>query len=226
MTTPPPMYPPTPLEGPKKTPVWVWILAAVGGMIVLGVIAISLLGYYAFQKVKEVATSPTAAAALIARIDPDLEVLDVDESKKVIRVRNKRNNEEVTLSMNDIMQGKLKVSHEGKHGTETFELGGKVKLPAWMPQYPGAEVHGMGMASSDKEGAMGGMYGFASTDAPEKILAFYKEGLEKHGFKAEEGVKGLGVSMLLMKSDSGGSATVTVSPNGSSSQITVIYGSK
>ena len=113
MTTPPPIYPPSPIEGPKKTPLWLWILAAVGGLMVLAVIAISLLGYYALKTVKQMATNPTAAAALLSKIDPDLEVLDVDENKKVIHVRNKRNNEEVTLNMSDILQGKLKISHEG-----------------------------------------------------------------------------------------------------------------
>ena len=225
MTTPPPLFPPPPIEGPKKTPVWVWILAAVGGLIVLGVIAISLLGYYAFQKVKEVATNPTAAAALLSKIDPDLEVLDVDEDKKVIRVRNKRNNEEVTLNMSDILQGKLKISHEGKDGVESFELGGKVKLPAWLPAYPGAEPKGIGAARSDKQGA-GGMFSFESADAPEKILAFYKEGLEKRGFKAEDSVQVTGsASVLIMKSENEG-ATITVTPNGSHSQVTVLYGGK
>lgn len=230
MTTPPPMYPPGPMpkdsvpEGPKKTPVWVWILAAVGGVIVLGIIAISLLGYYAFQKVKEVANSPTAAAALLARIDPDLEVLDVDENKKVIRVRNKRNNEEVTLNMSDILEGKLKVSKEGKDGVESFELGGKVKLPSWLPAYPGAEPKGIGAAKSDKEGE-GGMFTFESSDAPEKILAFYKEALEKRGFSAKEDVKATGTSVLAMKSENE-NATITVTPNGSNSQVTVIYGGK
>ncbi len=227
MTTPPPMYPPASMpEGPKKTPVWVWILAAVGGVIVLGIIAISLLGYYAFQKVKEVANSPTAAAALIAKIDPDLEVLDVDESKKVIRVRNKKNNEEVTLNMSDILEGKLKVSHEGKDGVESFELGGKVKLPNWLPPYPGAEPKGIGAAKSDKEGE-GGMFTFESSDAPDKILAFYKEGLSKKGFleKEQEGVKVASALVLAMKSENEG-ATITVTPNGSNSQVTVIYGGK
>lgn len=226
MTTPPPMYPPPPIEGPKKTPVWVWILAAVGGLIVLGVIAISLLGYYAFQKVKEVATNPTAAAALLSKIDPDLEVLDVDEDKKVIRVRNKRNNEEVTLNMSDILQGKLKISHEGKDGVESFELGGKVKLPTWLPAYPGVEPKGIGAARSDKEGSSGGMFSFESSDAPEKILAFYKEDLEKRGFKAENGIQVTGgASVVIMKSENEG-ATITVTPNSSHSQVTVLYGAK
>ena len=225
MTTPPPLYPPPPIEGPKKTPVWVWILAAVGVLIVLGVIAVSLLGYYAIHKLKEVANSPIAAAALLSKIDPDLEVLDVDENKKVIHVRNKRNNEEVTLNMSDILQGKLKISHEGKDGVESFELGGKVKLPTWLSAYPGVEPRGIGAMRSDK-GSGGGMFSFESSDAPEKILAFYKTGLEKGGFKAENGIQVTGgASMMIMKSENEG-ATITVTPNGSHSQVTVIYGDK
>ena len=226
MTTPPPLYPPSPIEGPKKTPVWVWILAAVGGLIVLGVVAISLLGYYALKTVEKMVTNPTAAAALLSKIDPDLEVLDVDENKKVIHVRNKRNNEEVTLNMSDILQGKLKISHEGKNGVESFELGGKVNLPTWLPAYPGVEPKGIGAARSDKEGSSGGMFSFESADAPEKILAFYREGLEKRGFKAENGIQVTGgASVIIMKGENAG-ATITVTPNSSRSQVTVIYGGK
>jgi hypothetical protein len=219
------MYTPPPPEGPKKTPVWVWILAAAGGVIVLGIIAIGLLSYYAFQKVKEVATNPAAAAALIAKIDPNLEVLDVDENKKIIRVRNRQNNEEVTLNMADIMQGKLKLSHDGKDGVESVEIGGQVKLPNWMPKYPGSDPKGIGAASSDKDGS-GGMFSFETSDSPDKILAFYKEALEKRGFKNEEGGHAGGTAVLVMKSEGEGGATVTVTPQGSASQVTVLYGSK
>jgi hypothetical protein len=227
MTTPPPMYAPPPTEGPKKTPVWVWILAAVGGMILLGVIAISLLTYYAVRTVQQVATNPAAAAAILSKIDPNLEVLDVDEDKKIIRVRNKRNNEETILNLNDIMSGRLKISHEGRDGTETVEIGGKVNLPGWLPKYPGVDVKGIGAMSSDKEGA-GGMFTFETPDSAEKIHAFYREGLEKQGFKVDQNTEGhvVGAAVLKMKSDDDGGAMVTVTPGGAGSQVTVFYGRK
>jgi len=225
MTTPPPMYAPPAPEGPKKTPIWVWILAAVGGMIVLAIIGISLAGYFLFQKAKEVATNPAAAAAIISKLDPNLEVLDVDEEKKIIRVRNKENNEEVTLNLSDILQGKMKISHEGKDGVETFELGGKVKLPRWLPAYPGAEMKSIGAGRSDKEGS-GGLATFETADPPEKIISFYRGALEKESFKAEEGAQVAGASVLIMKTESGNAATITVTPNDGKSQVTVIYGNK
>ncbi len=222
MTTPPPM----PMgQGPKKTPVWVWILAAVGGMILLLTIGLGLLGYYAVQKVKEVAANPSAAAAILSKIDPDLEVLDIDDGKKIIRVRNKRNNEEVTLNLNDILQGKLKIQHEGKDGVESFELGGKVKLPSWLPAYPGAELKGIGAGRSDKDGA-GGLGTFDTADPAEKVIAFYQAALEKRQFHKDEGVSASGTSVLVMKNDSGDMATITATPIGDSTKVTVLYGSK
>lgn len=231
MTTPPPLhqppppYPPAP-NGPKKTPVWVWIAAAIGGIILLAVIAVGLLGYYAVQKVQEVANNPSAAAALLSKLDPDLEVLDVDETKKVIRVRNRRNNEEVTLNLNDILQGKLKISHEGKDGVESFELGGKVKLPSWLPAYAGAEMKSIGAGSSDKDGASGGMASFETTDAADKVIAFYRAELEKRNFKVEEGVQATGTSVLIMKSESGDMATITATPLVDKTNVTLIYANK
>ena len=210
------------MDRPKKTPVWVWILAAVGGVILLATIGVGLLGYYAVQKVREVASNPASAAAIISKIDPDLEVLDVDENKKVIRVRNKRNNEEVTLNLNDILQGKLKISHEGKDGVETFEVGGKVKLPSWLPAYPGADLKGIGAGHSDKEGA-GGLATFDTADAPEKVMAFYREGLQKRGFQQQEGVEAKGASMLIMKSESGDMATITATAGGDKTQVSLLW---
>ena len=212
-------------EGPKKTPIWVWIIAAIGGIVLLLMIGVGLLGYYAVQKVKEVASNPAAAAAILSKIDPDLEVLDVDEDKKVIRVRNKRNHEEVTLNLSDIMQGKLKISHEGKDGVESFELGGKVKLPSWLPAYPGAEMKGVGAGHSDKDGS-GGLVTFETADAPEKVLAFYHDALTKHDFKKKESVESTGASALIMKSDGGDMATITATPNSGKTQVSLIYGSK
>ncbi|MBY0507681.1 MAG: hypothetical protein K2X03_27450 [Bryobacteraceae bacterium] len=225
MTTPPPLHQPPPTEGPKKTPVWVWIIAAVGGVILLAIIAIGLLGYYAVQKVKEVASNPSAAAALIAKLDPNLEVLDVDDQKKIIRVRNKRNNEEVTLNLTDIMQGKLKVSHEGKNGVEDFQIGGEVKLPSWMPAYPGAAPKGLGSGSSDKDGA-GGLAMFETPDAPEKVLSFYRAALDKKGFTPGESVQASGASVLVMKSDDGKMATITATVADGSTKVTLLYGGK
>jgi hypothetical protein len=219
------MYAPPPPEGPKKTPVWVWVIAAIGGVIILGVIAVSLLTYYAFRTVQEVVTNPSAAAALLAKIDPNLEVIDVDEDKKTLRVRNKKNNEEVTINLNDLTSGKFKISHEGKDGVETMEIGGKVKVPSWLPKYPGADIKGIGSMSSDKEGH-GGMFAFETPDPAEKIHAFYRQGLEKEGFKVEQGAHSPGSAVLMMKAENDGGATITVTPSGSGSQVTVLYGRK
>lgn len=226
MTTPPPLVTPPLPDGPKKTPVWVWILAAVGGVIVLGIVAFGLLSYYVFKKVTEVATNPAAAAALISKIDPNLEVLDVDENKKVLRVRNRQNNEEVVISLADLQAGRLKISKEGKDGLESVEIGGQVKLPTWMPKYPDVEFKGIGAVSSDKEGD-GGMFTFETGDPADKIISFYREGLEKRGFKADEGTHGgAGTAVLMMKSDADGGATVTVTPANGRSNVTVLYGRK
>ncbi len=226
MTTPPPLVTPPVPDGPKKTPVWVWILAAVGGVILLGIVAFGLLSYYVFKKVTEVATNPAAAAALISKIDPNLEVLDVDENKKVLRVRNRQNNEEVVISLADLQAGRLKISKEGKDGLESVEIGGQVKLPSWMPKYPGVEMKGIGAMRSDKEGD-GGMFTFETSDPADKILAFYKEGLEKSGFKADESAQvAAGASVLMMKSDHDGGATVTITPGSGHSNVTVLYGRK
>lgn len=207
----------------KKTPVWVWVLAGVAGCVVLVVMSFIALGLFALNKVAEVAQNPRQLAALVSKLDPDLEVMDVDESKKTIRVRNKRKDEEVTISLDDLREGKLRVTKEGRDGVESLELGGKLNLPNWVPKFPGVEPRSLGAAQSDTRGE-GGAFTFTTTVSREKIVAFYRDGLEKRGLAVKAST---GDQALAMSSEDGAlHATVTIQEPGDERRVTVFYGEK
>ena len=209
----------------KKTPVWVWILAGIGGAIALLILLVVGAGLFFVSKVAELAQNPAELGKLIARANPDLELLDSDAGKKILRVRNKRDGSTVTLKLEDILTGKLQVSKEDKDGLETVELGGKMKLPNWVPKFPGVEPASLGSAQSDKQGE-GGLFTFTTSVSAEKIRAFYQEGFEKRGLavKVEAGGK---AALMMQSEDEALNATVKIEGgDGSEHRVTVLYGEK
>ena len=101
-----------------------------------------------------------AAAALLAGCDqhPD----------KTIRIKGKDGN--VTISGdNEHMTVK---SDDGKTSVEVNSNSlGNQKLPDFAPAYPGAQVKVS--VASQTEG--GGVFAFETSDAPENVIAFYKD---------------------------------------------------
>src|SRR5713226_9791059 len=89
------------LPVPRKTSPLVWILAAIGGVILLGILCLFAVGFY-------IARNPNAVwAKLVTLTNPDAEVLSVDNASKQITIRDKRNGQEVTVSFDDIKNGRF-----------------------------------------------------------------------------------------------------------------------
>ena len=100
-----------------------------------------------------------AAAALVAGCDqhPD----------KTVKIKGKDGS--VTVSGNG--EHMTVKSDDGKTTVEFNSNGlGNQKLPDFAPVYPGAKVQGS--VTAQTEG--GGTFAFESSDAPEKVIAFYK----------------------------------------------------
>ena len=209
----------------KKTPVWVWILAGIGGVIALLILVVVGAGLFVVSKVADMAQNPAELGKLIARANPDLELLDSDAGKKILRVRNKRDGSTVTLKLEDILTGKLQVSKEDKDGLETVELGGKMKLPNWVPKFPGVEPTSLGSAQSDKQGE-GGLFTFTTSESEGKIRSFYQEGFEKRGLAVKVEVGGK-AALVMQSEDETLNATVKIEgDDGSERRVTVLYGEK
>ena len=100
--TPPPPLTPEVVPPKKKTSIWVWLLGGcllllllVGGACVVG-------GYFVAQKVKGVAgdfedNPAKAAAELVVKLNPDLEMVESDDEDGSITVRNSSTGEESTF---------------------------------------------------------------------------------------------------------------------------------
>ena len=180
-----------------------WIGIGCGVIIVIGLIVMGA-GAYLF-KTKVVDPLQKNPGMVVARgivaTNPDLELVNADDTAQTITIHNKKTNETITMSLDDVKNGKLKFSANGK-GAGSIDIGqqgisvktqdekGQVStfvagagapkdLPAWLPAYPGGTVEG-GFSSKSAEGSTQ-TFSVTTTDAVDKVLAFYQDQLKNNG---------------------------------------------
>lgn len=121
MTTPAtPPSPESPVPPAKKgLPVIAWVGIGCGGLVVLGVIVLVILGVVFGRLFGDVAAemekNPAKATVMImAKMDSDIEIVSSDDVAKTVTVKQKSTGETVTLSMEDIENGKFPVPKTGE----------------------------------------------------------------------------------------------------------------
>jgi hypothetical protein len=90
----------------RKTPIWVWILVAVVAVFLLGGLALGVGGFFLFKSFTE---DPAAIAKVIASTNPDIEVLETDGKRGVLKVRDKKQNKIISIDLNEAKQGRITV---------------------------------------------------------------------------------------------------------------------
>lgn len=192
----------------KKTSPLVWVLVGIAGLfVILGLLVVGG-GLFVFHKVKQAGLDPDlmqknpalAMTKFISTMNPDIEVLAVDEGKGTIRVKDKKNGKTFTMNFEDAKRGKFTFQEEGK-GAVTLEASGEgssgsvvvkspegsvkigtgAKLPAWVPSYPSSAPQGDVMMQSDS--GESGSFHFTTKDAVKKVFDFYEQALKQAGFK-------------------------------------------
>jgi len=195
-----------PQQTKKGLPTLAWIAIGCAGLaVVLGVVAM-IAGWYVFGKAKQLAgemeEDPIAATArLVAAANPEIELVQADKKNQRVTFRNVKTGEELTFSYQDIQEGKVSFSSEGKEATigvdtqgqggitvtseeGTFKAGaGSADYPAWLPTYPGAEVEGN--FSADTPAGRSGTFTFRTQDRMEDVLDFFARELEERDFEIQ-----------------------------------------
>jgi hypothetical protein len=196
------MYPPQmapPQMQTKRTNPLVWILLGVLGFIAICFVGcVVTVGYFASRPAKTLARLITAA-------NPDAEVLSTDDDAKNFRIRDKRTGEEFTMSFDDVKNGKFKMRAIGKHGeVANVEIGaGAGKVPSWVPTYPGATAQGNFTATGDDGTGhgSGGVVSYQTSDAPDRVIEFYKEKVNGLGMKVITDFSATDGSMMIAQDD-------------------------
>ncbi len=249
------MAPPPPRKGLGPL---AWILIILGGLFTFAIIAIVAIGFFAVHKLKQAGFDPDlmrrnpalATAKMVTAFNPDLEVISVDDARGVIRVHDKKQNKNFLLNFEDAKHGKMVMQEEGKQAVTfsasgdgangtidvksadgSFRIGGNgpVNLPAWVPSYPGSQPQGT-FTSQDAQGSRVA-YVFKTGDPSDKVVAFYKSGLESSGLKVDN------TSMTSSNGNTGGvisakddadkrEASVIVGTENGQTSVTVTYNEK
>jgi len=236
--------PPTPPPVKKKG--WLfWGLIGCGGLMALVILVVVLFGMYIWHKVPK---SPAQlAAVLITANNPDAEVVAIDESRGLLKVKDKKTGKEITINLEEAKKGKITFTgddneqvtfdaeaagKEGllrvqtKEGSAVLGAGIPKDLPDWVPLYPGAEAVGSGAGQTAT--AMGGTLQLKSADSADEIFQFYRDALKKAGMQV--GLQGqqseqAGSVKVLSGSDQNNKRHLSVTLAGSEdgTQIMLVY---
>jgi hypothetical protein len=249
---PPPGAPPqTP---PKKglSPL-AWVLIGCGGLIVLAMLVMGGLvaagGWFVKKQADKFEKNPTLAAAeLVVRLNPDLELVSKDEEHSTLTIKNKKTGEVATFSAEDAKNGKFVFKTKdgttvfdasGKEGTikvtndkgevATFGAGTPQNLPSWLPSYPGGTVQGM----SDTTNAEGRTAAFNVTtpDPADKVIEYYETQFKNAGLKVDKTTMSsndqtAGGTLTAKSDDDKRQATVIISASGQGTQATITFQEK
>lgn len=222
--TQPPQPPPMPgsfgpMPGPnpsqqKKTNVVVWVLLGIAGVLIAGVLIAAATTYYFVKQVAGSSNPAIAIAKVITTLNPDLEVISMDGD--TVRVRVKSTGQETEINIGDIRKGKIDIkSPEGR-----VVIGGKARMPEWLPQYPGMEGDPVTQVESLKKGK--GTLVFHTPDRVDKVTAWYEQTLKEHGFTVERKVNlSEEKSVAVLKAESGAKDVVVTVVDGT--LVTLVY---
>jgi hypothetical protein len=229
---PPPPGAPAPRKGMGPLG---WIAIGCGAIALLAILALVAGGWFVKRQVDKYQDNPgMAAAELIVRANPDLELVSSDPEKGTMTVKNKQTGEVVTINAEDIQDGKITFeTKEGKTEIDASSSGdsGSVKvsgpegaevtwggeapkdLPAWVPIYPGSEVQ----TALDATNAEGRTVSFNVTtdDSVDQVIEFYESKL---------GGAGLKIAKNTMEAEGQRSAVLTGTSEDDKRNVTAIIG--
>jgi hypothetical protein len=132
-------------------------------------------------------------------------------------------------SDNDSNSGKISFeSEDGEGGTITFgDAAAKQGLPLGLPVYPGGTVQGAFMGNDGKN-SQGGMATVLTSDAPDKVIAFYKSQAEGKGFAIKSQTTSTSdnktTANFAAEGKGGETLVVTVTPSDDGKTAAVIMG--
>lgn len=197
---PPPGAPP--VKKGMSPLAWIGIGCAV--IIVIGIIAFGVMGYFVKRAADKFAKNPgMAAAELAVKMNPDLELVKADEATNSITVKDKKTGEVTTISADDAKNGKFSIKTD--KGSATFDAssgtmkatdekgqvstfsagnGSPQNLPSWLPAYPGGTVQGT-YDSTNPEGRSAA-FTVTTKDDVNKVLDYYESQLKGAGMTAEK----------------------------------------
>jgi len=185
-----------------------WIAIGCGVIILCGLIALAVGGYFVKKVAEKVQKNPAKfAAEMMVRANPDMEIVGEDESAGTITIKNKKTGETATVNMDDLKKGKfsmktdkgasmtidgsakdggvIKVTDEkGNQSVIGGGSGAPKNLPSWVPTYPGGTTQGTFDANTNE--GHSGAFSVSTSDSVSKVIDWYESQLKSAGLKVEK----------------------------------------
>ena len=198
-----------------------------GALLVLIIAVFAFIGVKAMNKMKEVAgadwqKNPAKSAAMVAaKMNPEWDFVKADDAKGEITVKVKKTGEEITMSYNDVQQGKFTMKNS--NGEETVYGTAASAPPAWVPAYPGAAAQGAGMRT-EKPTGVSGTYMVQTKDAAAKVSEFFEAKLKADGFTTVATASAGGAAVVNAKKEAEKrTVTVQISSDKNATQMVITY---
>lgn len=187
--TPPSATPPPPAPVPpqkkKGIPPLGWVGIGCGTIVVLLVVLGGLLVGKCKRWAEQVQKNPEKAAAeMMVKINPELDMVSQDEDAGTMTVRNTKTGEQYTMSYKDLAEGRFTVTDA--EGTTTTVGGGGVDLsqvPAWVPRPPDAQST-TSTFHQESGGDVSGMLNIKTTASVDEVAEFYEKAAKAAGLGA------------------------------------------
>ena len=227
-----------PAPAARKTSPIVWVLVALGGLFVLfiaGVIGVSALVVHKARQAGVdtdlLRRNPAAAMARMAAMaNKDVEIVSENDGAGTITLRERHSGKVVTMSFDQVKSG-FTFRADGDDGnTATMQFGGgPVRLPGWVPSYPGSDIHTTFAArgSGARNAGEGGNYTFTTPNSPGEVISFYQDKVRDLGMKVKiNAASGNGATLIAADEPERRSLTVIVGSSNGQTTVNVTYGEK
>jgi VCBS repeat-containing protein len=198
--------PPSPAKKKGLSPL-AWVGIGCGVIVVLGLIVMVVAGALGMRwlggKAKEFEANPAMAAAkLMVKANPEVELVEADDEAGTLTVRNKKTGEVVTVNLDEVEEGRISFEADGETTTMGMEkgedgegsftvrgadgktrlrvgAGGEEDLPGWLPRYEGVTPQGTYFSASG--GTVNGGYSFETADSVDDVIGYFRDELEDAG---------------------------------------------
>lgn len=248
MTGDPPLAPPPPPPDRKGLSPLAWTGIGCGALAIIGIVALAFAIGWGVNKVKSLASQledfandPVALVEFVAEHTSEIEIVEKNDANETITIRNTESGQEVTLSYQDIQEGKFSfvnadgefnfdfanqdgsISVETPHGKTT--VGGTVDLtgvPPWVPVYPGSVAVASSVTTKPDKGDKGHLV-MTSQDAIVPVQTWFETELETNQLTPQ--IKRVAAGAVISGKSASGTrgVEVSLSPVENGTTITISY---
>lgn len=138
-----------------------WVLIIVGSLFTICMVVLIAGGLFLTHKVKQAGFDPElmrnnpslAVAKMITAANPDTEVVNIDDAKGVIHIRDKQTGKMFTMNFADVKAGKMVFQEDGKDAVTITATGDGEKANV-VVQTNGKNTMTMNSSGDDKNGTV------------------------------------------------------------------------